>query len=53
MNYSVYAKYHAMMRAYAKLETVSTDNGPHIGHTPMPRISLRPYLTSATISKIG
>jgi hypothetical protein len=33
MNYSISAKYHAMMRAYAKLKTVSTDNGPHITYS--------------------
>jgi hypothetical protein len=33
MDYSISAKYRAMMRAYAKLKTVSTDNGPHITNT--------------------
>ncbi|MEK4034271.1 hypothetical protein WOC76_12595 [Methylocystis sp. IM3] len=30
MDYSFSKKYHAMMRVYEKLKTISTDNGPHI-----------------------
>jgi hypothetical protein len=33
MDYSFSKKYHAMMRAYDKLKTISTDNGPHIVNT--------------------
>jgi hypothetical protein len=33
MDYSISNKYHAMMRAYAKLKTISTDNGPNIVST--------------------
>lgn len=33
MEYSFSKKYNAMLRAYEKLETISTDNGPHIVNT--------------------
>jgi hypothetical protein len=33
MDYSISKKYHAMMRAYEKLRTISTDNGPSITNT--------------------
>jgi len=33
MDYSFSRKYHAMMRAYAKLQIISTDNGPNIVNT--------------------
>jgi hypothetical protein len=33
MDYSISKKYHAMMRAYEKLKTISTDNGPTITNT--------------------
>jgi hypothetical protein len=33
MDYSFSKKYHAMMRAYAKLQIISTDNGPNIVNT--------------------
>jgi hypothetical protein len=33
MDYSISKKYHAMMRAYERLRTISTDNGPNITNT--------------------
>lgn len=33
MNYSFSRKFHAMMRAYAKVQVISTDNGPNIINT--------------------
>jgi hypothetical protein len=33
MDYPFSKKYHAMMRAYEKLQTISTDNGPNITNT--------------------
>jgi hypothetical protein len=33
MDYSITKKYRAMMRAYDKLRTISTDNGPNITNT--------------------